>query len=51
MSWRAFLATFLCGVDEQIRLVERRKGTRELLREALSRAEEEALRAQGLIYG
>jgi hypothetical protein len=49
----AWLAAHLHEVEDQIRLVERRRGrkSKELLEEALLRAAEETLRARGLTFG
>jgi hypothetical protein len=47
----AWLAAHLHEVEDQIRLVERRGRARRLLEEALLRAAEEILQAQGLTFG
>jgi hypothetical protein len=47
----AWLAAHLYWVEDQIRLVERRRGSKELLEEALLRAAEETLQARGLTFG
>jgi hypothetical protein len=51
MNKFVWLAAHLHEVEDQIRLVERRRGSKELLEEALLWAAEETLRAQGLTFG